>query len=297
MLSTPVLILKSFSFYSDTVANTLKSQLQGLAHVFDWKKDAKGEPEGFYKNLWERSKDKYLAVVVLGEEALEFAIKNIREKPVIFIYTFHPMDTLSLPENFVGIFGAILPSLHLEKFLCAFEENGSVGIVIHKSEWVILKELFGNQINVMGRNPLKEIYLKLVENPLQIQTAFKDLSDFGIRLVWIPPNSVLNFGKYREEISSNAKKFKLAVSSYDVSDVRNWSVYSWHPNPADFPPLILENLVVFEKTLKEGGTLKTQKLKYQYLYSANAGNPALNKNLALKLKLRTSDACVFKEVY
>jgi hypothetical protein len=205
MLSGPVLILKSFSFYSDTVANILKSQLQGLAHVFDWRNDAKGDPEIFYKNLWEKSKDRYLAVVVLGEEVLNFAIKNIREKPVIFIYSYHTLDTLTLPENFTGIFGAISPSLHLEKFLCAFEENRGVGIILHKSEWEKLKDLFASSINIGGKNPLNEIYLKFVENPLQIQNAFKDMADFGIKLVWIPPTSILNFGRYKEEISSNSK--------------------------------------------------------------------------------------------
>jgi hypothetical protein len=297
MLSGPVLILKSFSFYSDTVANILKSQLQGLAHVFDWRKDAKGNPESFYKNLWEKSKDRYLAVVVLGEEVLNFAIKNIREKPVIFIYSYHTLDTLSLPENFTGIFGTISPSLHLEKFLCAFEENRGVGIILHKSEWESLKDLFASSINIGGKNPLNEIYLKFVENPLQIQSAFKDMVDFGIKLVWIPPTSILNFGRYKEEISSNSKKFNLAVSSYDVSDVRTWSIYSWRPNPSDFPPLILENLLSIEKSIKEIGNPKIQRLKYQYIYSASAGNPTLNKTLASKLKLKVSNACVFKEVY
>ncbi|MEO0186428.1 MAG: hypothetical protein ABIL26_02215, partial [candidate division WOR-3 bacterium] len=75
MLSAPVLILKSFSFYSDSVEMVLKSQLQGMAQVFDWKKSAKGSPEDFYKNLWEKTKDKYLAVVVLGDEPLQFAMK------------------------------------------------------------------------------------------------------------------------------------------------------------------------------------------------------------------------------
>jgi len=109
MLSGPVLILKSFSFYSDTVANILKSQLQGLAHVFDWRRDAKGDPESFYKNLWEKSKDRYLAVVVLGEEALNFAIKNIREKPVIFIYSYPPPRYPTSSGKLYGYFWRHLP--------------------------------------------------------------------------------------------------------------------------------------------------------------------------------------------
>ncbi len=298
MISTPVLILKSFSFYSDTVANILKSQLQGLAHVFDWQKDARGEPEIFYKNLWERSKEKYLAVVVLGEEALRFAIRNIREKPVIFIYTYHPLDTMDIPENFLGIFGVIFPVLHLEKFLCAFVENRMVGIMLHKSEWETLKDVFSGSIKIEGKNPISEIYIKFVENPLQIQTVLKDFADLGIRLIWIPPTSTLNFGRYKQEISSNSKKFNLAISSYDASDVRVWSVYSWLPNPSDFPPLILENLINIGKMVAIGENTKIRRLSYQYIYSVSSGNPALNKTLISKLKLKTSETtCAFKEVY
>ncbi|MEO0162925.1 MAG: hypothetical protein ABIL50_03090 [candidate division WOR-3 bacterium] len=297
MLSAPVLILKSFSFYSDSVEMVLKSQLQGMAHVFDWEKSAKGSPENFYRNLWEKTKDKYLAVVVLGDEPLQFAMKYIKEKPVIYVYNYHQMDTLFVPKNFIGVFGAISPVLHLEKMICAFEEGKILGILIHRDEWEILKDVFEKSPNISGRNPINEIHIRLIDYPTQIQTALKDLRDFGVKILWIPPTSVLNFGKYAEEIAEYSKKFNIGISSYDVSNVRVWSVYAWQPSSSDMGSLILETLYEVDKISKEKENTTFPKVKVHYIFSVSSGIPALNKTLANKLKLKVSESCYFKQVY
>lgn len=291
MISAPILILKSFSFYTDSVVKVLRTQFQGMAHVFDWKGDAKGNPTDFYKNLWNSTKDKYLAVIVLGDEPIEFAAKYIKEKPVIYIRNYHNMDTLFLPGNFVGVYAAIDLALHIEKLVCAIEEAKIMGVLIHRSEWKVLKDMFSSEPNIMGKNPINEIHIRLIDHPTEIRTALKDFTNFGIKVVYIPPISHLNYGKYLEEITKGAKDLKIAITSSDPSYVRLWSIYSWEPSPKDIGVVLLETIYEIDRGIN------LPKVKYSFISSANAGIPTINLSLAKKLQLKTSSECFFKEIY
>ncbi len=297
MLSAPVLILKSFSFYTDSVVSVLKTQLQGMAHIFDWEGSAKGDPERFYSDLWSKVKDKYLAVVVLGEKPLEFATRHIKEKPVIYIQNYHNMDTTFLPDNFVGIYGSISPALHLEKLICAVKEAKILGILIHRSEWEILKDLFRYTPNIYGENPINEIHIRLIDHPPQLQGALKDFMDFGVKVVWIPPTSKLNYGKYLENIIKFSVKYGIGITSSDISYVRVWALYSWQPSQNDMGNLILETLYEIDKLSKEKGKTNLPRIKISYIFSSSSGIPVFNFSLARKYKFTTSENCYFKETY